>query len=54
MPIFLAWESDYIYVLSTFGQKIEWMRTNPKVCVEIEEIATPVSMGERDCEWQLP
>jgi hypothetical protein len=40
LPIYLACESDYIYVLSTFGQKIEWMRANPKVCVEVDEIAS--------------
>ncbi|HUO24026.1 MAG TPA: pyridoxamine 5'-phosphate oxidase family protein [Candidatus Aquilonibacter sp.] len=37
LPIHVACESDYIYVLSTFGQKIQWMRANPKVCVEIDE-----------------
>ncbi len=44
VPIYFAYEPDYIYVLSTFGQKIEWMRANPKVCVEVEEIA-------RQSEW---
>ena len=39
LPIYFAYEPGYIYVLSTFGQKTEWMRTNPKVCVEVEEIA---------------
>ena len=39
VPIYLAYEPDYCYVLSTFGQKIEWMRANPKVCIEIDEIA---------------
>jgi hypothetical protein len=39
VPIYFAYEEDYIYVLSTFGQKIKWMRANPKVCVEIEEAA---------------
>ena len=39
VPIFLAYKPDYCYVLSTFGQKIEWMRANPKVCIEIDEIA---------------
>jgi uncharacterized protein len=38
VPIYLAYEPDYVYVLSTFGQKIEWMRGNPKVCIEIDEI----------------
>jgi uncharacterized protein len=27
-----------LYAFSTIGQKILWMRENPKVCVEIEEI----------------
>ena len=26
VPIFLACERDYIYVFSTVGKKIEWMR----------------------------
>jgi len=37
VPIYFAYDSDWIYVFSTFGKKIEWMRANPKVCVEIEE-----------------
>jgi nitroimidazol reductase NimA-like FMN-containing flavoprotein (pyridoxamine 5'-phosphate oxidase superfamily) len=39
VPIYFAFEGDYFYVLSTLGQKIEWMRANPKVCIEIDEIA---------------
>lgn len=27
-----------LYSFSTVGQKIDWMRSNPKVCVEIDEI----------------
>lgn len=38
VPIYYAYEAGYLYVLSTLGQKIEWMRRNPKVCVEIDEI----------------
>lgn len=34
----IAYEEDYIYVFSTMGQKIKWMRSNPKVCVQIDEI----------------
>jgi nitroimidazol reductase NimA-like FMN-containing flavoprotein (pyridoxamine 5'-phosphate oxidase superfamily) len=33
-----VYEPDYIYVLSTFGQKTEWMRRNPNVCLEVDEI----------------
>jgi uncharacterized protein len=44
VPIYFAYERDYIYVFSTLGQKIDWMRANPKVCIQVEEIAT-------DSEW---
>jgi nitroimidazol reductase NimA-like FMN-containing flavoprotein (pyridoxamine 5'-phosphate oxidase superfamily) len=27
-----------LYAFSTIGQKITWMRQNPKVCVEIEDV----------------
>ncbi len=51
LPIYLAYEAGCVYVLSTFGQKIEWMRENPKVCVEVEEMgaegewASVIAMG---------
>jgi hypothetical protein len=38
VPVGIACEEDYIYVFSTLGQKIKWMRSNPKVCVQIDEI----------------
>lgn len=38
VPVYFAFEGDFIYVFSTFGQKIEWMRSNPKVCVQVDEI----------------
>jgi uncharacterized protein len=38
VPIYLAYDIDYFYVLSTLGQKIEWMRANPNVCVQMDEI----------------
>lgn len=27
-----------VYSFSTLGQKIDWMRENPKVCVEVDEV----------------
>jgi len=39
VPIYFAYEPDFIYVLSTLGQKNEWMRANPKVCLEVDEIS---------------
>jgi uncharacterized protein len=38
VPIAIAYEPDCIYVFSTFGKKIEWMRMNPKVCVQVDEL----------------
>jgi len=38
VPICFAYETDYIYVFSTLGQKIKWMRVNPKVCIQIDEL----------------
>ena len=41
VPVYLAYEPGHFYVFSTLGQKIEWMRANPKVCLEIDEITSP-------------
>ena len=38
VPIYFAYEDGNLYALSTLGQKIEWMRANPKVCVQVDEI----------------
>ena len=38
VPICIAYEPDYIYFFATLGKKIEWMRTNPKVCVPVDEL----------------
>jgi uncharacterized protein len=40
VPVCLAYELDHIYIFSTFGKKIEWMRSNNKVCVQTDEITT--------------
>jgi uncharacterized protein len=36
----LAYQSNCLYSLSTLGQKVEWMRANPKVCVSVDEITS--------------
>ncbi|HEY6420410.1 MAG TPA: pyridoxamine 5'-phosphate oxidase family protein [Candidatus Binataceae bacterium] len=41
VPIYFAYDHDYLYSFSTFGQKVEWMRANPKVCVEADEVISP-------------
>lgn len=38
-PLFWMAEGDYLYSFSTQGQKIRWMRQNPLVCVEFEEVS---------------
>lgn len=38
VPVYFAYDSGYLYVLSTLGQKIEWLRSNPRTCVEVDEI----------------
>ena len=38
VPIYFAYDSGYLYVFSTLGQKVKWMRANPKVCVQTDEI----------------
>jgi uncharacterized protein len=37
-PILFAYTGDHLYSFSTLGQKVEWMRANPLVCLEVEEI----------------
>jgi len=40
VPIHFSFDpdSDCIYAFSTVGQKVQWMRENPKVCLEVDEI----------------
>jgi uncharacterized protein len=44
VPIHFAYNSGYLYVFSTFGQKVRWMRANPKVCVQTDQL-------ENQGEW---
>jgi len=41
VPFYFAYEDNYLYSFSTVGQKIRWMRANPLVCVEADEIVSP-------------
>ena len=45
VPFSFAYSDDHLYGFSTIGKKIEWMRANPLVCVEVAEIAN-------DHQWQ--
>ena len=36
VPIYFALHREHVYAFTTLGQKIEWMRANPRVCLEID------------------
>ena len=38
VPIHIDLEGDFLYGYATLGQKIEWMRQNPLVCLESDEL----------------
>src|SRR5436190_4395329 len=40
VPVSIAYDRafDCLFSFSTIGKKVEWMRDNPKVCVEIEDV----------------
>jgi nitroimidazol reductase NimA-like FMN-containing flavoprotein (pyridoxamine 5'-phosphate oxidase superfamily) len=40
-PFYYCYNDGYILSFSTVGQKIEWMRSNPRVCVQVDEIKGP-------------
>jgi len=38
VPLYFSCDADRLCCFSTVGRKIEWMRSNPLVCVQVEEI----------------
>jgi nitroimidazol reductase NimA-like FMN-containing flavoprotein (pyridoxamine 5'-phosphate oxidase superfamily) len=38
VPVGFSYEPGSIYIFSTLGKKIKWMRKNPKVCLQVDEI----------------
>ena len=41
VPFFFAYRDRHLYSFSTVGKKIDWMRKNPLVCVQTDEILSP-------------
>lgn len=37
VPVYFAYDGQYLYGITTPGQKIEWMRSNPLICLEADE-----------------
>ncbi|OCJ16436.1 flavin-nucleotide-binding protein [Rhizobium sp. AC44/96] len=40
VPIYFAFQSRVAYSFSMPGHKVDWMRQNPKVCLQVEEWKT--------------
>ena len=40
VPIYFAYEKNRLYGFTTLGGKVEWMRSNPLVCVEVDEVVS--------------
>jgi hypothetical protein len=38
VPLYLVYHDPFLYGFTTPGQKIEWLRANPRVCVEVDDI----------------
>lgn len=41
VPIYFAFGDHSLYSFSTVGRKIEYMRANPQVCIETDEVVSP-------------
>ncbi len=40
VPIYFAYEREHLYGFTTLGRKVEWMRANPLVSVEVDDIVS--------------
>jgi nitroimidazol reductase NimA-like FMN-containing flavoprotein (pyridoxamine 5'-phosphate oxidase superfamily) len=40
VPFYFAYQDSWLYSFSTVGQKIDWMRANPLVCVQTDEVVS--------------
>jgi nitroimidazol reductase NimA-like FMN-containing flavoprotein (pyridoxamine 5'-phosphate oxidase superfamily) len=38
VPISVVYEEGFVYSFATLGQKVHWMRKNPKVCIQLDEL----------------
>lgn len=45
VPIHYAYEEPYVYIYTTEGKKTEIIKTNPEVCLQVEDVKT-------DKDWQ--
>lgn len=38
VPVYFAFDGSHVYSFSAVGRKIEWMRANPLVCLEVDDV----------------
>jgi nitroimidazol reductase NimA-like FMN-containing flavoprotein (pyridoxamine 5'-phosphate oxidase superfamily) len=38
VPVYFIFDGKYLYSFAALGQKIDWMRQNPLVCVEADDV----------------
>jgi nitroimidazol reductase NimA-like FMN-containing flavoprotein (pyridoxamine 5'-phosphate oxidase superfamily) len=44
VPMRFAFDGTYLYGFTTVGQKVEWLRSNPRICFETDEVIS-------DTQW---
>lgn len=44
VPVYFAYYQKHLYSVATCGEKINWMRANPQICLETDEIIN-------HCHW---
>ena len=60
VPVHVYFDGDYLYSFAMLGQKIAWMRENPRVCVQVDEIvdrtqwATVIAFGTYEELLHMP
>lgn len=37
VPVYVSYDGEHLYGVTTPGRKVEWLRANPLVCVEFDE-----------------
>lgn len=42
IPVYFACEANRIYGFATLGQKVDWMRANPRVALEADEVKSHI------------
>jgi nitroimidazol reductase NimA-like FMN-containing flavoprotein (pyridoxamine 5'-phosphate oxidase superfamily) len=57
VPFYFAYQDYFLYSFTTVGKKIEWMRANPLVCVEVDDLVNSqewTSVVVSGCYEELP